>query len=196
MAGQQRQKKTQLPKKAFKNGQGQTNAGSSQYHDGLSGSDPLFGPLGVGGTIGQLHGQGIAIGKRARAYHDSSSGTGATMLTLPDSVRVYVCTVATDMRRGADGLSAMVMGVLRQQPQSGHVFVFFNKTRCIVRILFWDGDGYWLLSKRLEYGRFRKLVPDGDPPAVTMSAQELIQLLRAGQAKRLVTAPSSDPILH
>ena len=118
------------------------------------------------------------------------------MLTLPSSVRIFVCTVATDMRKGADGLSCLVMSVLRQQPQSGHVFVFFNRTRCIVRILFWDGDGYWLLSKRLEHGRFRKLLPDGDPPTVTMSAQELIQLLRGGQTKRLTPPPVLGPILH
>ena len=94
------------------------------------------------------------------------------MLTLPGSVQVFICTMATDMRKGADGLCGVVMSVLRQQPQSGHVFVFFNRTRCIVRILFWDGDGYWLMSKRLQRGRFRRLVAEGDPPTVTMSAQE------------------------
>jgi transposase len=118
------------------------------------------------------------------------------MLTLPSSVHIYVSTLATDMRKGADGLSGLVMSVLRQEPQSGHVFVFFNKTRCIVRILFWDRDGYWLLSKRLERGRFRKLIPDGDPPRVAMSAQELMELLRGGQAKRLMPPPNMGPVLH
>ena len=118
------------------------------------------------------------------------------MLKLPSTVQIFVATIATDMRKGADGLSGLVMSVLRQEPQSGNVFVFFNKTRCIVRILFWDRDGYWLLSKRLEGGRFRKLVPEGDPPRVTMSAQELMELLRGGQTKRLLPPPVIGPILH
>jgi len=64
------------------------------------------------------------------------------MLNLPSTVQVYVATVAADMRKGADGLSAVVMGALGQEPTSGDIFVFFNRTRCIVRILFWDNDGY------------------------------------------------------
>jgi hypothetical protein len=51
---------------------------------------------------------------------------------------VYVATVAADMRKGADGLSGVVMSLLGKEPTGGDWFVFFNRTRCIVRILFWD----------------------------------------------------------
>ena len=118
------------------------------------------------------------------------------MLKLPATVSVYVATVAADMRKGADGLSAMVKSILGKEPTGGDWFVFFNRTRCIVRILFWDQDGYWLMSKRLESGRFRKLTPEGDPPRVTVSAQELMELLRGVQIRRLGPPKYPRPVLH
>ena len=72
------------------------------------------------------------------------------MLTLPASVRVFVAQGATDLRRSFDRLSAQVQEVLRQDPLSGHVFVFFNRQRNRVKLLVWERDGFWLLYKRLE----------------------------------------------
>jgi transposase len=118
------------------------------------------------------------------------------MLRLPSTVSVYVATVAADMRKGADGLSAMVMTLLGKEPTGGDWFVFFNRTRCIVRILFWDQDGYWLMSKRLERGRFRKFVPEGDPARVTVSAQELMELLRGVHIRRPGPPKCRPPVLH
>jgi transposase len=118
------------------------------------------------------------------------------MLKLPATVSVYVATVAADMRKGADGLSGVVMSLLGKEPTGGDWFVFFNRTRCIVRILFWDQDGYWLMSKRLERGRFRKFVPEGDPPRVTVSAQELMELLRGVQVRRSGPPKGGLPVLH
>ena len=74
------------------------------------------------------------------------------MLTLPASVRVFVARGATDLRRSFDRLSAQVQEVLRQDPLSGHVFVFFNRQRNRVKMLVWERDGFWLLYKRLEAG--------------------------------------------
>ena len=78
------------------------------------------------------------------------------MLTLPASVRVFVARGATDLRRSFDRLSAQVQEVLRQDPLSGHVFVFFNRQRNRVKMLVWERDGFWLLYKRLEAGTFAR----------------------------------------
>ena len=82
------------------------------------------------------------------------------MLTLPASVRVFVAQGATDLRRSFDRLSAQVQEVLRQDPLSGHVFVFFNRQRNRVKMLVWERDGFWLLYKRLEAGTFAALERD------------------------------------
>ncbi len=59
------------------------------------------------------------------------------------------------MRKGFDGLAGQVIDVIDEDPQSGHLFVFFNKQRDRMKSLVWDGAGYWLLYKRLEHGRFQ-----------------------------------------
>lgn len=79
------------------------------------------------------------------------------MLTLPGSVRVFVARGVTDLRRSFNRLSAQVQEVLRQDPLSGHVFVFFNRQRNRVKLLVWERDGFWLLYKRLEAGTFAAL---------------------------------------
>jgi transposase len=77
------------------------------------------------------------------------------MLTLPPAVRLYVAPLPVDGRKGFDGLSLYVQAQLRLDPLSGHLFIFFNRGRDQVRILFWDRSGYVLWKKRLERGRFR-----------------------------------------
>lgn len=78
------------------------------------------------------------------------------MLIFPPSpsVRIFIGREAIDMRKGMDGLASLVIDVIDQDPQSGHLFVFFNKERNRMKCLVWDASGYWLLSKRLEHGRF------------------------------------------
>jgi transposase len=97
------------------------------------------------------------------------------MLRLPPSVRIFVCTQIADMRRGFDGLAAMVNDILRADPLSGHLFVFRNRRGDRLKILFWDRDGFVLYYKRLERGRF--LFPRGDATCVEMDATELMLLL-------------------
>jgi transposase len=76
------------------------------------------------------------------------------MISLPPSVRIYLCAQSLDGRKGIDALSALVRSSLGLDPLSGHLFLFFaGKGRC-ARILFWDHNGFVLYSKRLEKGRF------------------------------------------
>jgi len=78
------------------------------------------------------------------------------MLSFPPSpsVRIFIARDFIDMRKGLDGLASMVIEVIDQDPQSGHLFVFFNRRRDRMKSLVWDGSGYWLLCKRLEHGHF------------------------------------------
>ena len=77
------------------------------------------------------------------------------MLTLPPSVRVFVCLAPAAMRRSLDGLAAMTREILKEDPLSGHLFVFFNRRRDRTKILLWDRSGLCLYYKRLEKGVFR-----------------------------------------
>lgn len=76
------------------------------------------------------------------------------MLTLSPLVRIFICHQHVDMRKSFDGLSGCVENIIGESPLSGHLFVFFNKRRTQVRILFWDRTGFCIFGKRLESGRF------------------------------------------
>lgn len=76
------------------------------------------------------------------------------MWALTRAARVFVRAGPTDLRKGFEGLFALVGEQLGQDPLSGHLFVFCNRERTRIKILTWDGSGLWLCAKRLERGTF------------------------------------------
>lgn len=77
-------------------------------------------------------------------------------MTFPTSIPVLVCTHPINLHCSFDGLANATRNLLGQDPRSGQLYVFFNRTRDQVRVLFWDTNGYGVLGKRLERGRFRR----------------------------------------
>src|SRR5437868_3725092 len=76
------------------------------------------------------------------------------MMLLPRGVKVHLAFGLIDMRKGIDGLAMLVQGVLRQDPFSGHLFVFRGRKANLIKIVYWDGTGLCLFTKRLEHGVF------------------------------------------
>jgi transposase len=97
------------------------------------------------------------------------------MFGLSAAVRVYLAKEPADMRKSFDGLAALTAGALGLDPLSGHLFVFINKRRDRVKVLYWDRDGMAVWAKRLERGTFRILAADAD--RVEMTTAELAALL-------------------
>ena len=77
------------------------------------------------------------------------------MILATDRVQVYVAIGSVDMRKSIDGLSLLVSARLRLNPLAGHLFAFSNRRRTVVKVLYWDRNGFCLWQKRLEKERFR-----------------------------------------
>jgi transposase len=77
------------------------------------------------------------------------------MLSFPGSLKVFLAVEPCDMRKGFEGLTALVAAPLKENLRGGGtLFVFTNRSRTRLKVLYWDGSGLWLLCKRLEKGRF------------------------------------------
>jgi transposase len=88
-------------------------------------------------------------------------------LLLPPNTKVHLAFGFTDMRKGIDGLAMLVQGVLGQDPFCGHLFVFRGRKANLIKIVFWDGSGLCLFTKRLEQGIF--LWPPNVEPGRTLA---------------------------
>lgn len=76
------------------------------------------------------------------------------MMILPAGVKLHLALGVTDMRKGMDGLATMAQEVLKKDPFSGHLFAFRGKRADLIKLLFWDGTGLCLFTKRIEQGHF------------------------------------------
>ena len=113
------------------------------------------------------------------------------MISLPHPVRVFLHTPPTDLRKGFDALSGLVTTAFSQDPTSGHLFLFVNRRRDRLKILYWDrGDGLAIWYKRLETGSFQLPTADREAVSIEMTPTQLslilsgIDLRSARQRKR------------
>jgi transposase len=104
------------------------------------------------------------------APHDRPAVIG-----LPSGTRVWIVAGHTDMRKGFDGLAALVQTALAENPFKGHVFVFRGRRGDIIKVLWFDGQGLMLLAKRLERGRF--VWPQATSGSVSLTPAQLSMLL-------------------
>ena len=95
---------------------------------------------------------------------------------LGPATKIYIAVEAIDMRKGFEGLHGLVRDHLGEDPLSGHLFLFTNKTKTRLKALVWDGSGLWVCAKRLEKGGFRW--PESDHVrSVTIRTEELAMLV-------------------
>jgi transposase len=98
------------------------------------------------------------------------------MFGLGPATKIYLGVEAVDMRKGFEGLYGLVRDHLGQDPLSGHLFLFTNRTRTRLKALVWDGSGLWVCAKRLERGRFR-WPEKTEARTMTMRPEELAMLV-------------------
>jgi transposase len=100
------------------------------------------------------------------------------MLTFPSALRIYLAVEPVDMRKQFNGLWGLAEEKLEEDPRSGSLFVFVNKDRDRIKMLYWDGTGPWVFAKRLEKGRFTW--PTGSDATKLSLAPAALTMLLAG----------------
>ena len=118
------------------------------------------------------------------------------MLSLPSALRIFLAAEPVDMRNGFDGLAQLVRERIAEDPLAGHLFVFRNRRRDRIKVLYWDRDGFALWYKRLEKGTFRFPEAKGGrvevTPAEMAAVLEGIDLSRARRLPRFAL-PAPQP---
>jgi transposase len=97
------------------------------------------------------------------------------VLTVPASAAIFLHTEPTDLRKGVDGLSGLVRGEFGGDPLDGSLYLFLNRRRDRLKMLFWDGTGFWIFYKVLESGTFEAIA--SDDKRVVIDATQLAMLL-------------------
>jgi transposase len=108
------------------------------------------------------------------------------VLSLPSALRIFLAAEPADMRKGCDGLAQLARDVIAVDPLAGHLFVFRNRRRDRIKILYWDRDGFALWYKRLEKGTFR--FPEAKDGRVEVTPAEMAAILEGidlAHARRL-----------
>ncbi len=109
------------------------------------------------------------------------------MLQLTPQSRIFVAIEPVDFRKGIDGLGGLCRRALERNPLDGAVYVFRNRAATALKILCYDGQGFWLCTKRLSTGRLRWW-PSAEQPASRLSARELQILLWSGDPEQAAMA--------
>lgn len=115
------------------------------------------------------------------------------MLSLPANVRIFLASEPVDLRKGFDGLAALVRSQFGQNVFDGHLFAFLGRRRDRVKVLFWDRGGYALFYKRLERGRFRLPQVTAAQTSVRLEATQLRLLLDGADWERVHLPPPWQP---
>ena len=118
------------------------------------------------------------------------------MLQITPQMKILVAVSPVDFRKGIDGLVRLCKETLQQDPFDGAVFVFRNRRGTAIKVLVYDGQGFWLCYKRMSEGRFRWWPSAGNPetPAQTLAAHQLSVLFSAGNPDRTAAAPDWRPV--
>ena len=104
------------------------------------------------------------------------------MIALPSHTQIWIAAGVTDLRRGFDGLSALIQTKLEKSPLSGQVFIFRGRRGDLVKLIWFDGDGLCLFQKRLERGRF--IWPQATEGSVSLTRAQLSMLLEGMDWRR------------
>ncbi len=104
-------------------------------------------------------------------------------------VRIFPCTTPTNMNCSFDRLTGRAQEIFQQDPCSEHLFLFLNRSRDRIKILFWDRDGFCIFYKRLERGTFQLLTAANDDQGIELGYSQLVRLLggldlRTGRRRR------------
>jgi transposase len=116
------------------------------------------------------------------------------MLQITPQMKILVAVAPADFRRGIDGLARLCQETLQQDPFTGAVFVFRNRKGTALKVLMYDGQGYWLCHKRLSRGRFSWWPSTATGDAQRLAAHQLLVLLSAGDPTRTGAAPDWRPV--
>jgi transposase len=116
------------------------------------------------------------------------------MLQITPQMKILAAVEPADFRRGIDGLAHLCEEALQQDPFSGAVFVFRNRKGTALKVLMYDGQGYWLCHKRLSRGRFCWWPSAAKGSAQRLAAHQLLVLLSAGNPTRTGVAPDWRPV--
>ena len=112
------------------------------------------------------------------------------VIQIAPQMRILVAVEAVDFRNGIDGLARVCKEVLKSDPFSGGLFVFRNRRGTAIKCLVYDGQGYWLMQKRLSKGKFRFWPDDATVVSKRLEAHELQVLLAAGNPETAQAAPA------
>jgi len=116
------------------------------------------------------------------------------MIQITPQMRVVVAVEPADFRKGIDGLARLCQETLQQDPFSGWVFVFRNRKATALKVLVYDGQGFWLCYKRLSSGRFHWWPAIATKAAKTLAAHQLQVLFSAGNPEAAQSAPAWRPV--